>query len=178
VTEPPLLVDVLPGHAQRLTRLLGEKGHADLARAVAGLRIYGPCPCSAPTCVAFDTVPESVEHRAETVVVEGGGRDVILHVEDDAIVSIEFPSDEDGRMLLELAVRGASDRCPFVAKGDRLQVVDDMQANGIIHWRAPLTTGFECTLPRGTVLVVERDAERMPARSHASRSGTEKRRRR
>jgi hypothetical protein len=44
-----------------------------------------------------------------------------------------------------------------VHSGERWRVVKDMPASGITTWAAPFTGGFECVIPRDTVLVVEND---------------------
>jgi len=41
--------------------------------------------------------------------------------------------------------------------GDRYRVVRRIELAGLVHWRAPLTTGFECTITPPTVLVVAGD---------------------
>ncbi|HKB54681.1 MAG TPA: hypothetical protein VKD22_11825 [Ramlibacter sp.] len=43
---------------------------------------------------------------------------------------------------------------PNVRKGDTFIVTRDLPTQGLVHWQAPLTTGFACVLPAGTVLVV------------------------
>ena len=40
-----------------------------------------------------------------------------------------------------------------IKKGDRFTVINDIKVNGLTVWGAPYTGGFECTLPKGTVLV-------------------------
>lgn len=44
---------------------------------------------------------------------------------------------------------------PHVAKGDRFIVVRAFSARGLVQWRAPFTSGFECIIPMNTVLVAE-----------------------
>ena len=39
-------------------------------------------------------------------------------------------------------------------KGDRVRAIADIEARGLIYYRAPFTTGFTCRIPRGAVLRV------------------------
>ncbi len=96
----PLFSEALPEHAHRLRGLLIEHGLRDLADSVSDLRIYGMCGCGAADCAAFDTAPEPREHRAETVVLGRDSIDIIVNVQDDAIVSLEFPLDEHAHTAL------------------------------------------------------------------------------
>jgi hypothetical protein len=41
-----------------------------------------------------------------------------------------------------------------IKKGSRLEVMEDLMVLGLIHWRAPMTSGFRCVIPKGTILVV------------------------
>jgi hypothetical protein len=41
-----------------------------------------------------------------------------------------------------------------VHKGTRLAAHLDIEARGLIYYRAPVTTGFRCRIPQGAVLVV------------------------
>ncbi len=47
---------------------------------------------------------------------------------------------------------------PHVAKGEKFIAVRPLPARGLVQWRAPLTSGFECVIPKGTVLVAEHDS--------------------
>src|SRR5689334_22908656 len=44
-----------------------------------------------------------------------------------------------------------------VRAGDRFRVVRQVQLHDLVHWRAPLTSGFDCILMPPTVLVVDGD---------------------
>src|SRR5689334_16174186 len=44
-----------------------------------------------------------------------------------------------------------------VGEGDVLVTSEPVPAIGLTHWRAPFTGGFECVVPAGIVLVVDRD---------------------
>jgi hypothetical protein len=44
-----------------------------------------------------------------------------------------------------------------VRKGDFIRCREDIKTNGLIHWRAPFTGGGACTIPAGTILVVDVD---------------------
>jgi len=45
-----------------------------------------------------------------------------------------------------------------IKKGARFRTLADITAKGLIHWNAPLTTGFRCVIPKGTILVAQRDS--------------------
>jgi hypothetical protein len=45
-----------------------------------------------------------------------------------------------------------------IEKGTRFQALHDVATRGLIHWNAPLTTGFRCVIPDGTILVALRDS--------------------
>ena len=45
-----------------------------------------------------------------------------------------------------------------VAKGDKFRTVRALPARGLVQWRAPFTSGFECVIPQGTVLIVDHDS--------------------
>lgn len=47
---------------------------------------------------------------------------------------------------------------PQVAKGDRFRVVRTLRTRALVQWKAPFTSGFECVIPEGTVLVVDHDS--------------------
>ena len=44
---------------------------------------------------------------------------------------------------------------PTVNEGDRFITVGSLPARGLVQWRAPLTSGFECVIPDGTILVAD-----------------------
>jgi hypothetical protein len=44
-----------------------------------------------------------------------------------------------------------------VCKGDVIRCREDIKTHGLIHWRAPFTGSFACTISAGTVLVVDVD---------------------
>ena len=46
-------------------------------------------------------------------------------------------------------------RLVTVAAGERFIVLEDHEIHGLTSWFAPVTGGFECTLPAGLVLVCE-----------------------
>ena len=50
---------------------------------------------------------------------------------------------------------------PHVAAGNKFLVVRPLPTRGLVQWRAPFTSGFERVIPKGTVLVAERDAPRL-----------------
>lgn len=50
---------------------------------------------------------------------------------------------------------------PKILKGRRFVVANDMEAVGLTHWRAPMTDGFKCIIPKGTVLVAHSDSQRI-----------------
>lgn len=50
---------------------------------------------------------------------------------------------------------------PRLAKGDRFRATRPIRARGLIQWKAPFTSGFECTIPEGTILVPEWDSVRI-----------------
>lgn len=50
---------------------------------------------------------------------------------------------------------------PQVKKGDKFLVSEDIGATGLIHYKAPFTDGFKCTIPKGTILVAFSDSERI-----------------
>jgi hypothetical protein len=41
--------------------------------------------------------------------------------------------------------------------GDRFRAVHDIATSVLIQWKAPLTSGEQCTIPAGTVLVASHD---------------------
>jgi len=41
-----------------------------------------------------------------------------------------------------------------IPKGKRFVVVREFSTTVLTHWRAPMTDGLPCTVPRGTILVV------------------------
>jgi hypothetical protein len=45
----------------------------------------------------------------------------------------------------------------MVRKGDAIRCRQDIRTHGLTHWRAPFTGSFECTIPAGTVLMVDVD---------------------
>jgi hypothetical protein len=42
-------------------------------------------------------------------------------------------------------------------KGTRFEATEDIDTDGLVHWYAPLTSGFHCVIPKGTILVTFRD---------------------
>jgi hypothetical protein len=40
-----------------------------------------------------------------------------------------------------------------VKKGERFLAVSDIETIGGVHFHAPITGGFKCTIPKGTVLI-------------------------
>jgi hypothetical protein len=55
VDEAPLLADVLPQLAERMTNALRESGETHLAKEVAALRVTDVCRCGEPYCGSFYT---------------------------------------------------------------------------------------------------------------------------
>ncbi len=47
---------------------------------------------------------------------------------------------------------------PHVAKGDKFITVAPIQVHGLVQWFAPLTSDFECVIPKNTVLVALDDS--------------------
>jgi len=45
-----------------------------------------------------------------------------------------------------------------VQKGERFEVRMDFPTTALTHWKAPVTDGLPCTLPKGTILVVASDS--------------------
>lgn len=45
----------------------------------------------------------------------------------------------------------------MIKKGDRLVAIEDVDAAGVTTWAAAYTGGFDCTIPRGTVLISLQD---------------------
>jgi len=45
----------------------------------------------------------------------------------------------------------------LVRKRDRFRVREEIHTEALVHLRAPYTAGCECTIPKGTVLVVDHD---------------------
>jgi len=50
---------------------------------------------------------------------------------------------------------------PDITKGDRFIVLRDIELNGLLHYRAPYTGGFRCTIPKDTVLIATADSQRI-----------------
>ncbi len=50
---------------------------------------------------------------------------------------------------------------PKIQKGTKFIVINDMKASGLTHWRAPMTDGFKCIIPQGTVLIADFDSQRI-----------------
>jgi len=44
-----------------------------------------------------------------------------------------------------------------IRKGTRFEVAEDLDTDGLVHWRAPFTSGFHCVIPKGTILVTFHD---------------------
>ncbi len=49
----------------------------------------------------------------------------------------------------------------FIKNGDKFKVIKDFSTLGMTHWMAPCTGGFECTVPKGTVLIAFADSAPM-----------------
>lgn len=47
---------------------------------------------------------------------------------------------------------------PNIRKGDRFLALSEIPAMGLTHWGAPFTGGFECKIPKGTILVAVHDS--------------------
>jgi hypothetical protein len=60
---------------------------------------------------------------------------------------------------------------PIVRAGDRFRSVRPMPVEGLVHWRAPLTTGFSGTLPAGSVVTAVND---VPSGRHAFQATPER----
>lgn len=45
-----------------------------------------------------------------------------------------------------------------IQKGRRFAVLRDFATTVLTHWKAPMTDGLPCTLPKGTILVVASDS--------------------
>jgi hypothetical protein len=48
-----------------------------------------------------------------------------------------------------------------VLKGSRFIAVEDIKTTGLTHWLAPMTDGFKCIIPKGTILIATFDSERI-----------------
>ncbi len=48
-----------------------------------------------------------------------------------------------------------------ILKGSKFITITDIKTTGLTHWLAPMTDGFQCIIPKGTVLVATFDSERM-----------------
>jgi hypothetical protein len=45
-----------------------------------------------------------------------------------------------------------------IRTGDRYRTLRDFSTHGLIHWAgAPATSGFDCIIPEGTILIVRND---------------------
>src|SRR5262249_39332354 len=55
VDDSPLLAEVLPELAERMTDVLRQRGETNLAEEVSGLRITEVCRCGEPYCGSFYT---------------------------------------------------------------------------------------------------------------------------
>lgn len=44
-----------------------------------------------------------------------------------------------------------------IRHGTMFQALEDFYATGLIHWNAPETTEFRCTVPKGTVFIISGD---------------------
>ena len=44
-----------------------------------------------------------------------------------------------------------------IRKGDKIRCREAVSTHGLIHYKAPFTGGFECTIPAGTILLVDLD---------------------
>ena len=50
---------------------------------------------------------------------------------------------------------------PDVKKGDRFEAMADFKTHGMTHWKAPFTGGFQCVVPKGTILVADYDSPKL-----------------
>lgn len=49
-----------------------------------------------------------------------------------------------------------------LGKGTRFEVLEDIETNGLVHWAAPVTSGFHCVIPKGTILKTFHDYPSVP----------------
>ncbi len=54
---------------------------------------------------------------------------------------------------------GIASSVRFVKRGRRFVAMHDFPAQGLTHWNAPFTGGFNCVVPKGTVFVVDYDSQ-------------------
>jgi hypothetical protein len=50
---------------------------------------------------------------------------------------------------------------PKVSKGSRFIAAEDIKTTALTHWRAPMTDGFKCVIPKGTILIATLDSQRI-----------------
>jgi hypothetical protein len=50
---------------------------------------------------------------------------------------------------------------PVINKGERFFATEDISTHGATHWNAPGTFGFDCTIPKGTILIAYCDSARI-----------------
>lgn len=53
--------------------------------------------------------------------------------------------------------KGQAGAMASVRAGQHWTVLDHLPVDGLTMWKVPLTTGFHCTIPPGTIVVVEND---------------------
>ncbi len=63
---------------------------------------------------------------------------------------------------LAMLIRGLLPH-PEIKKGERFVTTEDISIHGATHWNAPATFGFDCTIPKGTILVAHCDSARISA---------------
>jgi hypothetical protein len=71
---------------------------------------------------------------------------------------ISYPDQSDSYTSLTMLDISRSHRFVQIKKGTRFQTLRELAAKGLIHWNGPLTTGFRCMIPKGTILVALRDS--------------------
>jgi len=60
-------------------------------------------------------------------------------------------------LRLRIALQGRLPH-PRIAQGERFKVIRPLAASGLVQWKAPFTSGFECVIPPGTILVANHDS--------------------
>lgn len=46
----------------------------------------------------------------------------------------------------------------MIHKGTKFLVLNDFDATALVHWQGPMTSGLQCTITRGTVMVAFSDS--------------------
>jgi hypothetical protein len=102
LTTSPFLVQLVPGLAAELERLLREAGRVDLAEQVPELRVTAPCACEVEGCASFYTArPMKRWFRRGKQVPVG---DLVVDTIDGEIVFVEVLGRPEIRAALRAEV--------------------------------------------------------------------------